>query len=100
MLCVCLVAQDKQKQDGPKPEPKYDDTFSGPITELSSTRITVERSILGKAAERRSFWIKPDTRVEGRMRIRTKVTVGFVTTDEGDIARLIVVRTTQKPQKK
>jgi len=78
--------------DTQKTEPKYDDTFSGPIVELSTERITVSRSILGKPAERRSFWIKPDTRVEGKLRVRVRVTVGFVTTDEGDIARLIVVR--------
>jgi hypothetical protein len=84
-----------------KSEPKYDDTFSGPIVELSATKITVSRSILGKPAEKRTFWIKSDTRVEGKLRMKAKVTVGFVTTDEGDVARLVVVRTSQKqPQKK
>jgi len=80
------------KQENPKAEPKYDDTFSGPIVEISQERITVSRSILGKPAEKRSFWIKPDTRIEGKLRMRVKVTVGFITTDEGDVARLIVVR--------
>ena len=80
------------KSDTPASEPHYDNTFSGPIIELASDRITVSRSILGKPEERKSFWIKADTRVEGKLRVRVKVTVGFVTTDEGDIARLIVVR--------
>lgn len=85
----------------PKSEPKYDETFSGPIVEFSATKITVSRSILGKPAEKRTFWIKSDTRVEGKLRVRVKVTVGFVTTDEGDVARLVVVRTAQKqPEKK
>jgi len=75
-------------------EPKYSDTFSGPIVEYSATRITVSRSILGKPAEKHTFWIKPDTRVEGKLRPKVRVTVGFVTTDEGDVARLIVVRAT------
>ena len=76
-------------------EPHYDSTFSGPIVELTSERVTVSRSILGKPAEKRSFWIKPDTRIEGKLRLKAKVTVGFVTTDDGgDIARLIVVRVT------
>jgi carbonic anhydrase/acetyltransferase-like protein (isoleucine patch superfamily) len=57
----------------------------------------VSRSILGKPAEKRTFWIKSDTRVEGKLRVKAKVTVGFVTTDDGDVARLIVVRTTQRP---
>lgn len=83
-----------------KSEPKFDSTFSGPIIELSATKITVSRSILGKPAEKRTFWIKSDTRVEGKLRMRAKVTVGFVTTDDGDVARLVVVRTSQKQSAK
>jgi carbonic anhydrase/acetyltransferase-like protein (isoleucine patch superfamily) len=46
--------------------------------------------------------IKSDTRIEGRLRVRAKVTVGFVAKDDGDVARLIVVRTTAQrpPQEK
>ena len=80
------------KSETPASEPRYENTFSGPIVELASDKITVSRSILGKPAERKTFWIKSDTRIEGKLRMRVKVTVGFVTTDEGDIARLIVVR--------
>ena len=87
---------EKQPTPAPTAEPHYDDTFSGPIVELSSQRITVSRSVLGKPAEKKSFWIKPDTRVEGKLHVKVKVTVGFVTTDEGDIARLIVVRQDKK----
>ncbi len=95
------AAPDPAKSD-PKSEPKYDETFSGPIVEVSATKITVSRSILGKPAEKRTFSIKSDTRVEGKLRVRAKVTVGFVTTDDGeDVARLVVVRTGQKqPEKK
>jgi hypothetical protein len=88
------------KSAGGKSEPKYDETFSGLIVELSAAKITVSRSILGKPAEKCIFLIKPDTRIEGKLRVRGKVTVGFVTTDEGDIARLVVVRTAQKPPDK
>jgi hypothetical protein len=88
------------KAEGAKSEPKYDETFSGLIVEVSSAKITVSRSILGKPAEKCTFWIKPDTRIEGKLRVRAKVTVGFVTTDEGDVARLVVVRPAQKPPEK
>ncbi len=89
------------KSPSAKSEPKYDETFSGPIVEVSATKITVSRSILGKPAEKRTFLIKSDTRIEGKLRVRAKVTVGFVTTDEGDdIARLVVVRPAQKPADK
>ncbi|MBV9771871.1 MAG: hypothetical protein JOZ32_20030 [Bryobacterales bacterium] len=83
--------------DGSKSEPKYDQTFSGPVVELTATKITVSRSILGKPAEKRTFWIKPDTRIEGKLRVRVRVTVGYVSSDEGDVARLVVVRASQKP---
>src|SRR5208282_4375089 len=67
------------KAETVKSEPAYSDTFAGPIVELfyvgestkrahpadSVTRITVSRSILGKPAEKRTFWIKTDTRIEG-----------------------------------
>jgi hypothetical protein len=84
---------DVTKPAPPASEPHYDSTFSGPIVELTSDRVTVARSILGKPAERRSFWIKSDTRVEGKLHVKAKVTVGYITTEDGgDIARLIVVR--------
>ena len=82
--------------DNAKSEPKYDQTFSGPIVELTTTKITVSRSILGKPAEKRTFWIKADTRIEGKLKVRVKVTVGYITTDNGDVARLVVVRTSKK----
>jgi hypothetical protein len=100
LLTSMSWSQDHAKADSAKDAPKYDDTFAGPIVELSATKITVSRSILGKPAEKRTFWIKPDTRIEGKLRVRAKVTVGFVTTDEGDVARLVVVRTAQKPAEK
>src|SRR5205085_266907 len=85
------------KPEEQKSEPQYEDTFSGPIVELSSDKVTVSRSILGKPAEKRTFWIKQDTRIEGgKLRLKAKVTVGFVTIDEGDVARLIVVRAQQQ----
>ena len=86
--------------DDSKSEPKYDQTFSGPIVEVTATQITVSRSILGKPAEKRTFAIKSDTRIEGKLRVRVKVTVGYVTTDDGDVARLVVVRTQKQSDKK
>jgi hypothetical protein len=93
-------AKAESAKNEPKSEPKYDETFSGPIVELSATKITVSRSILGKPAEKCTFLIKSDTRIEGKLRVRAKVTVGFVSTDEGDVARLVVVRPAQKPPDK
>ncbi len=98
LLAPLALAQDSdQKQDGTKAEPQYDDTFSGPIVELTASKIVISRSILGKPPEKRTFVIKVDTRIEGKLRVRAKVTVGFITNSEGDVARLIVVRGPTKP---
>jgi hypothetical protein len=83
-------------------EPEYEDTFSGAIVQLSAVAVTASRSILGKPAEKRTFFIKSETRIEGgKLRMNAKVTIGFISTDDGDVARLIVVRATQRsPQNK
>ena len=97
-VVACAQERGLSKPETPKTEPKYDETFSGAIIELSTSKITVSRSILGKPAEKRVFLIKSDTRIEGKLRVKLKVTVGFIASDEGDVARLIVVR--QKPPEK
>ena len=122
-LIVCLlglslaVAQEENNGTTPKSsksEPKYSETFSGSVVEIfyngdnpkktapddAITRITVSRSILGKPPEKRAFIIQPDTRVEGSLRMRARVTVGYVASDDGNVARLIVVRAAQRPQPK
>ena len=94
-------AQDieSSKPDTPKVEPKYDQTYSGTVVELTESKLTVSRSILGKPAEKHSFAIQTDTRIEGKLRVKLKVTVGYITTPDGDVARLIVARP-QRTQKK
>jgi len=72
--------------------------FSGTVVELTADNLTVVRSTAGAKTERRTFQILPETRVEGKLRVKVRVTVGFVKTDSGDVARLIVVR--QPPAKK
>jgi len=86
----------QQSQAPPQQPQPESETFSGTVVELTAARLTVSRSILGGAAERRSFVLKPDTRVEGKLRVKARVTVGFVNTEEGDVARLIVVREKKK----
>ncbi len=86
------------KQEDQKSEATYDETFSGPIVEFSAEKIVISRSILGQEPEKRTFLIKPDTKIEGKLRVKGKVTVGFLTSEGVDIARLIVVRG-QPPKK-
>lgn len=89
VLLSCAPVMRAQEEPPRKSEPAYDDTFGGPIVELSAAKLTVSRNVLGKT-QKRTFLIKPDTRIDGKLKVKEKVTVGFVTTDEGDVARLIV----------
>jgi len=72
-------------------------TFTGSVVDLTPDKLTVSRSILGGAAQKRVFLLKPDTRIEGHLHAKARVTVGFINTPEGDVARLIVVRDKKKP---
>lgn len=71
--------------------------FSGYVAELAADHLVVTRSVLGKANEKRSFRIVEKTKVEGKLRAKARVTVGYATSDEGDVALQIIVR---EPQKK
>jgi hypothetical protein len=69
--------------------------FSGVITALADGKITVLKSVLGKSSER-TFLITQETRVEGKLRVKARVTVRYVPGEDGDRALHIIVRTSQK----
>jgi hypothetical protein len=76
--------------------------FAGAVTELTSDTIVVGRTVRGKA-ESRMFQLTPQTKTEGKLAVKVRVTVRYVTDDEGDTATLIVVRGAvkqPKPKKK
>ena len=76
--------------------------FAGTVMELTSETITVARTVRGKA-ESRKFQLTPQTKTEGKLAARVRVTVRYITDDDGDTATLIVVRGAArqpKPKKK
>jgi hypothetical protein len=89
LLAICVAAQDPPP---PTETPSPDSFFSGTVLEFKPDKITVSRAILGKPAETRSFSINADTKVEGRLKNRSRVTVRFTSGEEGDIAVSIIVR--------
>ena len=66
--------------------------FSGTVVEHGSDRVTVSRTIQGKSPERRTFLITSSTTVEGNLKENSRVTVRFVTSENGDVALSIIVR--------
>lgn len=67
--------------------------FSGVVTDLSTERVTVSRTVLGKPPEARSFAITKETKVEGgKLHNGARVTVRSAQSESGEVAVSIVVR--------
>lgn len=71
-----------------------DTFFAGTVQESTPEKIVVGRIVRGKA-ESRAFRLRPDTKIEGTLAASVRVTVRYVSDDDGDIATLIVVRPPQ-----
>jgi hypothetical protein len=64
---------------------------------MSDTSLTVTRTALGTESTVRTFTIKPDTHVEGKLKMKSRVTVRYVSGDDGDHAVRIIVRAAGPP---
>src|SRR5579862_8882423 len=92
-----VVAQAAQQESSDSK--KADAFFAGIVMVYNPEQITISRAVLGKT-EKRSFRLTSETRVEGKLRMRVRVTVRYFTDDEeGDTATLIVVRAPQTKKK-
>ena len=70
-----------------------DDIFSGTVTKLTADSVTVVRKVPGHAAVTRDFVRDEQTKVEGKLRERVRVTVRFKAgEDTGFVAVYIIVR--------
>jgi hypothetical protein len=92
LACVAPAGQPQEPPPAGVAEPEF---FSGTIVDLPSGRIVVNRAVIGKAAESRTFLITGETKVEGNLKNGARVTVGFKASDEGDVAVRIIVRAAQ-----
>ncbi|MEJ7607338.1 MAG: hypothetical protein WKF37_14000 [Bryobacteraceae bacterium] len=94
-LLGALLAYELPSAPGQEPSPSEDPQYefiSGVVSEFSSSKIVVNRALLGKPPEDREFLITAQTKIEGKMHNGVRVTVGFKPTDEGDVAMRIIVR--------
>ncbi len=90
------VNQQEPLQNEQESSPEF---YSGTITEMPEGKVVVVRTLLGKAPESRTFLINTETKVEGRLRAKARVTVGYKTTAEGDVAVRIIVRSQQNQKR-
>jgi hypothetical protein len=95
-LLLPLVSAPRTGQDPPAATTNSDerkaDFFSGIVTEVSQSSVTVHRKGLGQDAATHTFSIDGNTRVEGKLKPHAKVTVRFVSGDQGLVAVHIIVR--------
>jgi hypothetical protein len=78
------------------PETKKPDTFfTGSVVETTAEKIVVSRVVLGKT-EKRTFRLTVDTKVDGKLKTKVKVTVLYEASDDGEIATQIFVRQDKK----
>jgi hypothetical protein len=96
-IVLCAFGQNQpapQNQEQP-PTEQY---FSGTVVSYAAERVTVARTVLGKNSSSRYFTITDETRIEGKLKVKVRVTVQYVTKDEVDYAVYIIVRN-QAPKK-
>ena len=63
---------------------------------LDEEKLTVLKTVLGKNSETRTFLITKETRIEGKLKLKARVTVRYTHEDEGFRALHIIVRSAQK----
>ena len=85
----CVAAQDDQ-----------DNYFTGTLVENAAGHLKVSRVLQGKTEER-VFLMNAQTKVEGgRLRLRERITVRYVSGDDSDTAILVIVRPATTKNKK
>jgi hypothetical protein len=87
------VQEEPQRQDAPY------QFFAGTVVEVRPGALVVGRTVIGSPPENRTFIMTGDTKVEGRLRVKARVTVGYISTDQGDVAARVIVRADAEPRK-
>lgn len=95
---LLAIARPQDAQEKKTEEPKPETFFAGTVVEFTTEKITVSRVVLGKK-EKRIFRVTPDTKFEGKLKTKVRVTVRYISTEDGETAELIIVRPPQKKTK-
>jgi len=100
VLLVLVLTSPVRSQDDKNAAPPQYQYFAGVVTALTATSVTVMRSVLGKSTTR-AFAITRDTIIQGgKPRVRSKVTIKWIASDDGDRAVKIILRSPGPPPPK
>ena len=89
VLCALGQTQPGQQTQDQPPAEQY---FSGTVVSYAGEKVTVARTVLGKNSSSRYFTITGDTLIEGKLKVKVRVTVQYITKDDVDFAVHIIVR--------
>ena len=88
-----LSPRQESVPDAPKKAVIANDKFSGTVTQLNLESVTVVRTVPARDAVTRKFLLDAQTKVEGKLRVKARVTVQYQVEDEGQFRALhIIVR--------
>jgi len=96
LTAITLCGVSAQQSPTPAPPPKtavVNDKFSGTVTGLTADSLTVVRAVPAKDAVTRKFTLDAQTKVEGKLRLKARVTVQYESPEEGQFRAVhIIVR--------
>ena len=93
LALVPLGAALPQQSPPQKKTAPANDIFSGTVTELAADSITVVRQVPAHDSVTRKFALDGQTKVEGKLRVKARVTVRYRTGEDGELQALhIIVR--------
>jgi hypothetical protein len=100
VLCVFFLRSARPQnpptqpnQEPPAAEQPSEEYFSGIVIAYVGESVTVARSVLGKTSSSRRFIITEETQIEGKLKVKCRVTVQYITKEDIDHALHIIVRT-------
>ncbi len=102
LLALAGSSSVRSQDPPPSAQQPVDQFFAGVVTALTDTSITLTRTVLGKATVR-AFAITAETVVEpqgGKPKLKQKVTVKWVSGENGDCAVKIILRGSAPSPKK
>jgi hypothetical protein len=90
-IVLCAFGQTPHAQQEQE-QPPAEQYFSGTVVSYAAEKVLVARTVLGKNSSSRYFTITGETQIEGKLRVKVRVTVQYVAKDEVDYAVHIIVR--------
>ena len=93
LLCFSTVAlaqnEHPQEQKTARPQETF---FSGNVVSFDAEKVTVTRRTLTLSWVTKTFLLDSNTKIEGTLKAKARVTVKFEKSDGGDRATHIIVR--------